>query len=373
MTTDFNLDVEDWAEVSEHYWFLSGSVHSDGLMRHIPINETPFSVGRYPKAELILLDRSISKIHAQLVAAGNRLFLRDLDSRNGTFVNGRRIFEDTVVDAGDLIQFANLEFRVGKEDGVDTNRTMEIDRVEGGWMQSQFETFLHDRQVTPHFQPIIALANRATVGYEALARSSTPGLNTPREMFKIALQLNSEARLSELCRDRGIEVGKRLPGCPNIFLNTHPAEDLLEDVLPSLRAMRKLAPHVRVTLEIHESVITSPATMLAFQRELHDLQVSLAFDDFGAGQARLADLVKVSPDFLKFDRTLVRDLHIATAKQHQLVETLVRMVKDFGIAPLAEGIECEEEARVCEEIGFIYAQGYHFGRPAPVESFLSKA
>ena len=46
-----------------------------------------------------------------------------------------------------------------------------------------------------------------------------------------------------------------------------------------------------------------------------------------------------------------------------MVQTLVSMVRDFGISPLAEGIEKDAEAEICREIGFELAQGYHFGRP----------
>jgi EAL domain-containing protein (putative c-di-GMP-specific phosphodiesterase class I) len=48
-----------------------------------------------------------------------------------------------------------------------------------------------------------------------------------------------------------------------------------------------------------------------------------------------------------------------------MVKTLVTMVRDFGISPLAEGIETDAEAKTCQEVGFELAQGYHFGRPAP--------
>ena len=100
---------------------------------------------------------------------------------------------------------------------------------------------------------------------------------------------------------------------------------------------------------------------------MRDLDIKLAYDDFGAGQARLVDLAKVPPDYLKFDIALIRGIHTASAQQRQLVDTLVRMVQDFGIAALAEGVECAEEAEVCREIGFDYAQGYYFGKPAPRE------
>ena len=90
----------------------------------------------------------------------------------------------------------------------------------------------------------------------------------------------------------------------------------------------------------------------------------MAYDDFGAGQARLIDLIEVPPDYLKFDICLVRDIHNGSEQRRGMLETLVRMAHDLGVAVLAEGIECEAEGQVCHRLGFDYAQGYHYGRPA---------
>ena len=77
--------------------------------------------------------------------------------------------------------------------------------------------------------------------------------------------------------------------------------------------------------------------MLSFREALSALNIHLAYDDFGAGQARLLDLVEVPPDYLKFDIKLVRDIH-RNPQQQQMVKSLVNVVRDFGIAALAEGV-----------------------------------
>jgi len=47
-----------------------------------------------------------------------------------------------------------------------------------------------------------------------------------------------------------------------------------------------------------------------------------------------------------------------------MVGTLVRLTRELGIETIAEGIECEEEHEYCKDVGFDYAQGYYFGKPA---------
>ena len=49
------------------------------------------------------------------------------------------------------------------------------------------------------------------------------------------------------------------------------------------------------------------------------------------------------------------------------------MVRELGIAALAEGIEVEEEHEVCRQVGFEFAQGYLYGKPALPKSFASRA
>ena len=52
-----------------------------------------------------------------------------------------------------------------------------------------------------------------------------------------------------------------------------------------------------------------------------------------------------------------------------MVLTLVSMVREFGIAPLAEGVESKDEADACLDLGFEFAQGYHFGRPLSADDW----
>jgi EAL domain-containing protein (putative c-di-GMP-specific phosphodiesterase class I) len=174
-----------------------------------------------------------------------------------------------------------------------------------------------------------------------------------------------EAALSRLFRYEGVRQGHELPGQANLFLNTHPTELSDEGLIESLIELREAAPTVSLTLEIHEAAITDLEKMTKLRASLKRLDIQLAYDDFGAGQARLVDLIEVPPDYLKFDIALVRDIHHGSTQRVQMLETLVRMAHDLGVAVLAEGIECEGEGDACAQLGFDLAQGYHFGKPVP--------
>jgi EAL domain-containing protein (putative c-di-GMP-specific phosphodiesterase class I) len=130
--------------------------------------------------------------------------------------------------------------------------------------------------------------------------------------------------------------------------------------------LRKRAPSLRLTIEVHETAVTNVDEMIRLRQELDDLNITLAFDDFGVGQARLAELTAVNPRYLKFDRCLIQNIHRADASRRTMIGSLVTMSKDMGILPLAECVETEDEVATCLELGFVLGQGYCFGHPKAI-------
>ena len=137
-------------------------------------------------------------------------------------------------------------------------------------------------------------------------------------------------------------------------------------LIESIRSLRALKKFQELTLEIHESLISNSGNLARLQDGLMELNVDLAFDDFGAGEARLVELVDVHPKYVKFDISLIRGIHEASQHRHRFVASVVQTVRDLGAISLAEGVECEAEANTCAELGFQLAQGFFFGRPAPL-------
>jgi EAL domain-containing protein (putative c-di-GMP-specific phosphodiesterase class I) len=101
---------------------------------------------------------------------------------------------------------------------------------------------------------------------------------------------------------------------------------------------------------------------------LDTIGVEFAYDDFGAGQARLNELGDVPPHFVKFDMGLLQGLHEASERKQKMVRDLVKLVLDLGSVPLAEGIELQADAELCRGMGFQLIQGYLTGRPVPTTS-----
>ncbi|MGL4513349.1 MAG: EAL domain-containing protein [Lacipirellulaceae bacterium] len=352
-------------------WVLSGQTSEEEPLRNVPIDGSPFTVGRRSDQKLALVSATVSGRHAELYLDEAGIVVRDLGSTNGTFVNGERVTSDCRLGQGDLVQFAQVVFRVGRNVASRHSQTVQDDSADRALSLIQFDKLMTERAVVPHFQPIISLKTRQPIGYEILGRSRLFGLTDPHTMFSAAAVLNLESELSRIFREEGLAAASVLPQEQLLFANTHPNEidepELLEF---SLRELREAAPTRPMVLEIHEGTATQTTQMRELRAKLDDLNIGMAYDDFGAGQARLIELVEVPPDYLKFDMKLVQNISGASVERQKMVERLVQMTLELGIIPLAEGVERAEDHDVCSQMGFLSAQGFLYGRPAVVKSFV---
>ena len=356
-------------ELAQSVWFLSGQIDADGPVRCVPIHSTPFLIGRRADLSLALQRPTISTVHAEIVADGGKLLLRDLRSTNGSYVNGRRVVDHVSLNEDDLVQFADIAFRVRRQFATSQGMTVSEDMVDRALALVQFDKLMRNHEVVPFFQPIVEMNQQQTIGYEVLGRSQLFGLESPAAMFQAAARLDLELELSRMLRWEGVQVGASIPELSHLFVNTHPVELRNPGLIDSLIAVREANPSVKLTLEIHEAAVTDLTAMREIRSELARIDISLAFDDFGAGQARLVELVEVRPDYLKFDMSLIRDVDQASASRQQMLASLVKMASELGSVPLAEGVETEAEHRTCQELGFHLGQGFYYGHPAPSRTY----
>jgi EAL domain-containing protein (putative c-di-GMP-specific phosphodiesterase class I) len=356
-------------------WFLEHVSTQSGKWI-VALDVFPFVIGRDEDCNLKLKSKWVSRHHAEIHKSGDLLWIRDLGSTNGTFLNQTQIQKAELLEVGDLICFGKFEFHIRNADSVRhalVEDTIAMDPSEELAYLSSLEPLLRkllrERTVVPHFQPILSFSDLQVVGYEILGRIGEIELpSNPVELFDVAACLGCASDLSVLFREVGVDVGRQLPGYPLLFANTAPIEmDQITSLVESLEKARQIAPSNRIVLEISEKAVTFTEEMEEFRDRLADLNIGLAFDDFGVGQIRLAELAKAPPDFLKFDMSLIRHIHLAPKRFHQMILTFVKAAQDLGIATLAEGIECPDESETCRQLGFEYAQGFFHGRPSPID------
>jgi EAL domain-containing protein (putative c-di-GMP-specific phosphodiesterase class I) len=358
------------------HWVLESRLGVGGSLHRMPIQRLPFRLGRTAGVSLPLPSGLVATLHAEIYSDGVALRVRDLGSRNGTFVNHKEV-EDAPLHEGDVLHVGDYEFRLARDTEAPP------DQPEGTWIRRSplsrhfasgptraMRELLDTSAVTTLFQPIVLAPSGRIAAYEALGRGLHPELpEDPVELFEIAglLGPDKQCQLSRLFRRKAIDLVKDRPEPPVLFLNTHPVELEMHGLLESLEQLRGLSPAVGMVLEIHESTLAHTELIRWLRGKLVEMNVGLAYDDFGAGQARLFELAEAPPHYLKFDRRFVTGIDHAPVSRQRLVASLVAAARELLVSTVAEGVETPEEAAACLRAGFSHGQGFHFGRPASVE------
>ncbi|WP_138733046.1 putative bifunctional diguanylate cyclase/phosphodiesterase [Modestobacter excelsi] len=245
---------------------------------------------------------------------------------------------------------------------------------EGYVDQLQLETDLRHAleagELRLFYQPIVALSDEHLLGYEALIRWQHPtrGLLPPGAFLSAAEDNRLTSRLGawvlhQACWDAaGWDADLRVH--VNISAR-HLAEPGFSELVADALAESGLAPE-RLELEITEStaLFAADATLHAVDT-VTETGVTLALDDFGTGYSAITALHRLPIHTLKIDRSFVADV-VAEPATAALVQGLLQLGQGMGLQVIAEGIEDGEQARWLREHGCSMAQGYAFGRPAPL-------
>lgn len=360
--------------------YLEGHQCDNGAVYRIPLNSFPVLVGRESDLTVMLDSDNVSRQHAEIYLRQSLLMIRDLGSTNGTFVNHERINGDQALRTGDVIRFADVEFRLLNKNDVreslvsDSTETAffvpdkQVNRLPTG--ARHLERLLREKLIDPFFQPILSIEDEKIVGLELLGRGGHSELSElPVPLFNLADSLGCSIELSEIMREIGVLAwaSSGLRSVP-LFLNTQPQElNQPQRLVDSLKKIRDDQPQLSLVLEIHEQAVTDLDTLQTLYRELQALDIDLAYDDFGAGQARLQEILSTPPYVVKFDISLVRDLDKAHEHQREMIGLLVKLVKKGQTCALAEGVSRPEELAVCRSLGFDMIQGFIYGKPVPLE------
>ncbi|HBQ10624.1 MAG: EAL domain-containing protein [Sandaracinaceae bacterium] len=338
----------------------------------VPVDVLPFRIGRSRAAQLVLESPRVSKLHAEIAQNGRGLVIRDLDSRNGTFVNGERVEGSRAIQYGDVLHVAHRELtlvlaELAAEDEEETTLGGTRDEAERHLGTRHLYRVLTGRAVTSVFQSIVSLEDQSLIGYEALGRTTLANLDwDATTLFRVAHERGKAEELSRMMRTAALAQASSLPvRGQRVFMNVHPDEMLHGDLLGELERAGEALGGRTLVAEIHEAAIAAPAQMRHLRTELSARGIELAYDDFGAGRSRLMELAEVPPDFLKLDMGLIRGIDASPARQ-ELVAALVKVMRDRGIQVIAEGIETLEEQSTCRALGCNLGQGFLIQYPAAV-------
>jgi EAL domain-containing protein (putative c-di-GMP-specific phosphodiesterase class I) len=230
---------------------------------------------------------------------------------------------------------------------------------------AQITTLLSRADLRIVFQPIISTETGRLVGAEALSRfeSFNPAdpPDPPDAVFAQAAAVGLGVELELLAVRVALLAAEALPKDLYVSVNVSPAAVLAPELTDALLASR--VPLHRVVLEITEHVSVPDYNLLTTRIEqLRAFGVRLAVDDAGAGFASFRHILRLAPEYIKLDRTLIENIADDPARR-ALAAAVVLFAFEMGSAVVAEGVETLAELRMTQTLGIDAVQGYLLGRP----------
>lgn len=231
------------------------------------------------------------------------------------------------------------------------------------------QRIISNNAIVTFFQPIVRLQDLEILGYEALSRGpEDSGFEGTELLFTFAESTNMLLDLERLCRRNALRAAQAHQLDRNLFLNS--SAKALQDIHLTPMQLSDLVAELglkqeRIVLEITERVaIQEWESFKKVLREFRKYGFKIAIDDMGAGYSSLQAIAELEPDFLKFDISLVRNIHENLIKIG-LLETLVTLSNKINAKVIAEGIEEREEFTALRNLGVDLGQGYYFAVPSP--------
>jgi len=228
----------------------------------------------------------------------------------------------------------------------------------------QLRTIIEKENIRTVFQPIVTLASRQPIGYEALARGPQGTFfENPVNLFAMATEANMAYELDSLCLRLAVKRAAPFINRQLLFLNIDPSV-INSDYLKDLEFLKgsTLAPS-QICIEITErTFITNFKKLAANLNSLKPMGVMIVIDDLGEGYSSLKAIVELKPTFIKVDISLVRNIHADVIKQ-SIIQVISELAQKINSIIIAEGVETEEEFKKLVSLGVQFGQGYLFARP----------
>ncbi|QDF28024.1 EAL domain-containing response regulator [Halarcobacter anaerophilus] len=224
---------------------------------------------------------------------------------------------------------------------------------------------LDESKIISFFQPIIDNKTKKIIKYESLVRliNEKDEIVSPYFFLETSKQGSYYTKITNRVIENSFEILDHIKD--NISINIS-AIDIENDIIRNRLIVLVSKPEYkgRVTFELLEDEnIKDFKKVKDFIKLVKDIgNVQIAIDDFGSGYSNFERLLEYSPDILKIDGSLIKNIEHDDFSRN-LVETLVVFAKKQGIKTIAEFVENENIYNILTELGVDYSQGFYFGKP----------
>jgi diguanylate cyclase (GGDEF)-like protein len=230
-----------------------------------------------------------------------------------------------------------------------------------------------------HYQPRVSLnGGTGLVGFEALVRWEHPerGLMEPVDFIPVAEESGLIVPIGDWVLEQALDQVERWrQSRPEVTISVNLSGRQLQDagLLDRVTTRMRRGGHDPsvLCLEVSEEALAADPEAASRQlAALNEMGITLAIDDFGAGDSSAADLQQMPVHILKIDRTLVSRLTAGGADSAD-VSAAVELGHRLGLCVVAEGVETDEQLAQLRDLGCDGAQGFLFSQPMPQEGVCS--
>ncbi len=386
------LDLDDFKGVNDTHGHLIGDQLLIGVARRFEqVARASDTLCRFGGDEFLYLAEGLTSIgEAESVAARFLDALVQPFDLAGAHIEQRAslgvvVWDKTSGDTTEIVRQADVAMYVAKGEGKGRyavfNSGMNQQAVGRFTLQQDLHRALAGNEITMNYQPIVNLATKEIVGFEALMRWQHPELGAISPNVFIALAersdlildlgvfaLNNAVREASSWRDREADTRELFV---TVNLSARQFHDLnLVSMIQSALCDSGLSPE-RLVLEITESVTLHnvPETMEVMER-LNQLGVSFALDDFGTGYSSLSYLALLHPRIIKIDQSFVSPAR-ESIRNDTLLEAIVTLGQNLNMTTLAEGIETAAQLGRLRHLGCELGQGFLFSPAVPPNEVLA--
>ncbi len=285
--------------------------------------------------------------------------------------------------AEDLVRFASLAATragyVKSSSVMDFQPRMNSLIMRDHLLEVEMDKGLTQGQFSMAYQPKVDLVSGKVLGAEALVRWKHPelGVVTPSEFIPVAEGSGLIHRIFDYTLRRALNDARQWVALgfevPVISVNASAANIRREDIAETVRAILEELPiePSQLELELTESVLFDDEDLFITRvRQLNEIGVRIAIDDFGTRYTGFNVLKQVPLDAMKIDKCFIRGID-NSGEMRALCQTIVAMARQLKMRTVAEGIEEMGELEVMREIGCEAGQGYLFQRPVANAEFIA--
>jgi diguanylate cyclase (GGDEF)-like protein len=378
------LDLDGFKEVNDIYGHATGDRVLQDIARHLssvlvdgqmlarlggdefaiiaPLVTDPVQVGQLADTLLKSLKWDEDGVPAGLVSVSIGIALYPSDAKDRT----------------ELLSSADAALYRAKTEGKGTYRFFEAAMGaqirERRSIEHDLRSAIANNELSLAYQPQAQVDTGEVNGFEVLLRWTHPtrGKVPPSIFIPIAEDSGlilkiGEWVMREACHEAATWM-RPLTIAVNVSALQLTSDGFVEFVQSTL-SQTKLPPE-RLEIEITETaLIRDPNRALQTLQKLKALGVNIAMDDFGTGYSSLSNLRAFPFDKIKIDRSFIQAVH-TNPQAAAIVRAVLGLGRGLGLPVIAEGVETSEELRFLGLEGCTEAQGYLFGRPAPIAEFV---